>query len=299
MVEFPLGAAQTDLVDRSLGWHGPARVLTRLAGGGSGSQVFLLDLDGEPAVLKATEDPAWYDRATHEVAVYRQFGAALREFLPVVRAAHCDPRAVRLLLAAHELYPPAPALTDAAWVGLADRLGRLHRVPLPRPAWLQPRPWPTPGEVADAVRGWAGRGLADLASRAAGQLDTAAGVLAGVGTVLTHGDCHVGNLLRGPNGRPVWIDWQEVCLGSGLGDLVFLWQRAEFAGAHPPRAAMTAAYAQARGPSWDGDLHAALAASELRLLLLDWPPFFAYGSADRQQVMTRRLQQLVDGASSL
>jgi len=112
--------------------------------------------------------------------------------------------------------------------------------------------------------------------------------------VLSHGDCHLQNLLRGPGGRPLWIDWQEVCLGTGLEDLVFLWQRAEFEGVQPPRDDMTAAYAAARSLRADAALESALATTELRLLLLAWPPFLAYGTPEGQDTMTRRLEQLVE-----
>ncbi len=295
----PADASPADLVERSLrdlGWGGPARVVTELTGGASGSQVFLLDLGGEPAVLKTTEDPAWYARAARELAVHRELGPALRDFLPEARATHRDPHGVRLLLAAHDPFPRAAAVTEAAWIELADRLGRLQQVAVPRPGWLRPRPRPSPAAVADAVRGWARHGSAALAARAAERLDAARSLPSGLATVLTHGDCHVGNVLNGPGGRPVWVDWQEVCLSSGLDDLVFLWQRAEFDGAHPPRAAMTAAYAAARGVPRGGALRAALDSCELRRLLVDWPPFLGHGSPDHRQVMTRRLEELADGA---
>jgi len=297
VIEPPPREPAVELVVRSLrdlGRHGPTRILTRLAGG-SGSQVFMLDLDGQHAVLKVTEDPSWYDRAAHELAVYRELRQALGEFLPDLVAGHRDADAVRLLVVAHDRWPPAHALTDLAWVELAARLGRLQRSPVPRPPWLRPRPWPSVGELADAVGGWTGHGFGDLAARGAEQLRAGGQAATGAGTVLMHGDCHVGNLLQGPGGRPLWVDWQEVCLGSGLDDLVFLWQRAESDGAHPPRDAMTSAYARARALPRDDDVRSALAACELRLLLVAWAPFLAYGSEDRRQVLAHRLEELVDG----
>lgn len=297
MIEPPPGEAAAELVARSLrdlGREGPTRVLTRLAGG-SGSQVYLLDLDGEHTVLKVTEDPSWYDRAAHELAVYQELGPALGEFLPDLVAGHRDAGAVRLLVAAHDRCPPARALTDLAWVELAGRLGRLQRSPVRRPPWLRLRPWPSAGELAGAVAGWTGHGFGALAARAAEQLGAAGARATGGGTVLMHGDCHVGNLLQGPGGRHLWVDWQEVCLGSGLDDLVFLWQRAEVDGAHPPRDAMTSAYARARALDRDDVLRSALAACELRLLLVAWAPFLTFGSEDRRQVLAHRLEELVDG----
>lgn len=268
-------------------------MVARLSGGRSGSQVFLLELGSERAVLKVTEEPSWRARAVRELAVYGELAGALGDFLPEVRAAQHDRDAVRLLLAAYEPYPPASALSHADWVAVAATLSRLHQVDVPRPQWLRPRPWPSSEEVANAVLRWDRHGFTALASRAGERLAAARDVQAGLGTVLTHGDCHVGNLLRGKGGCTLWVDWQEVCLSVGLDELVFLWQRAEFAGADPPRDAMTSAYAASRSLCRDADFSAALDACELRLLLVAWPSYLAHGSEERQQIMTRRFQQLV------
>lgn len=283
---------------RALGRHAPSGALKRLDGGASGSRVFLLERAGDVAVLKVTEDPAWRAQAVRELAVYRAFAAALDGFLPTLHAAQRDREGVRLLLSAHPPHPPASMVTGEAWVRLAAQLGRLHRVAAARPAWLGDRPSPSPAQIAEAVRIWQDRGGGPLARRAARRLAAAGRLEAALGKVLTHGDCHLGNLLQSADGRAVWIDWQEACLGSGLEDLVFLWQRAEFDGAHPPRGAMTAAYAAQRAVRDDPGFRSALAASELRLLLVAWPPFLAYGSADGARRMTSRLQQLVDGDAS-
>jgi len=285
------------LVERSLvllGRRRPLHVVTKLAGGGSGSQVFLLELDSERVVLKVTEDPSWRQRAGHELRVYRDFASTLHDFLPSIRAAYEDRAAVRLLLAEYDPCPPASALTPDTWVELGDQLGQLHRAAGPRPAWLTPRRWPSAEEVAQALHRWDNHGSGALARRAAADLAGVRDLHLSLPTVLTHGDCHLGNLLRGPTGRILWIDWQEVCLSTGLDDLVFLWQRAEFDGARPPREAMTSAYVHARRLGPDGDFRAVLAASELRLLLVAWPSYLSYGSKDRQQILTRRLEQLVD-----
>jgi aminoglycoside phosphotransferase (APT) family kinase protein len=255
--------------------------------------VFLLDLDGERTVLKVTEDPGWRVQAERELAAYHQFGATLDNFLPEVRAASSDRGAVQVLMAAYEPHPPARAVADNAWIALADRLGQLQQVPVDEASWLRPRPWPSPAEISDALGRWSAYGFAALASRAAEQLAAGSDRQPVWGPVLTHGDCHLGNLLQAPDGSTLWADWQEVCLSSGLGDLVFLWQRAEFDGAHPPREAMTSAYAAARSLPLDNDFRAALAACELRSLLVAWPFYLAYGHQSRQQVMFRRLHQLV------
>lgn len=158
--------------------------------------------------------------------------------------------------------------------------------------WLEPRPWPSAKEIAAAVRVWNGRGSAVPAARAVERLARSKDLQPFAGLVLTHGDCHIGNLLQGPGGRVVWTDWQEVCLSNGLDDLVFLWQRAEFDGADPPRDDMTAAYAAARRIPLDEAFRSAIKASELRLLFVAWPHFLPYGQQDRQELMTQRLSQL-------
>lgn len=194
-------AADTALVRRSLrslAVDRPFQLVRRLADGGSGSTVLLRELGGQRAVLKVTEDPHWHERATRELPVYRDLSPALGDFLPEVLAVSTDRHAVQVLVAAYEPHPSASAVTDQAWVALADQLGRLHATPVPRPAWLRQRPWPSEREVAYAVGQWAGYASTDLRSRAAGQLAAAREKHATPGSVLTHGDCHVGNLVRGP-----------------------------------------------------------------------------------------------------
>lgn len=298
MAEPGLPAADVDLVQRSLRelrWRGTFEVVKKLSVGASGSQVFLLDLNGGRAVLKVTEDPDWHERAEREFAVYNQFAEALTNVLPEVLAADRDDRAVRLLLTAYQPFPSASSLDDAAWLALAEQLGQVQGVPVPAAAWLQSRPWPSSEDVVAAVQLWNDRGSDVPAARGAAQLAVARNLQPIADPVLTHGDCHVGNLLQASDGRVLWTDWQEVCLSSGLDDLVFLWQRAEFDGAHPPREAMTAVYAAARCLPLDDAFRAAVSACELRLLLFAWPHFLPYGRRDRRQAMTQRLHQLTAG----
>ena len=293
-----LDGADAELVARSLravAWRGPARVLAKLSAGGSGAAVFSLDLDGEPAVLKVTEDPDWLERADRELRVHDRLAPSLGRALPTRLAAQRDRHAVRLLLAASPPFPPAPRVSRDAWVALAGQLAQVHAVPAAAAAWLTVRPWPSDEQVAEAVLLWSGHGSARSAERGRDRLAAARTASRRLPTVLTHGDCHVGNLLRRADGQVVWVDWQEACLSDGVDDLVFLWQRAEFDGADPPREAMTAAYAAARGLTSDGHLRSALAASELRLLLVAWPPFLRHGRPERRRRMARRLDQLVTG----
>ncbi len=277
-----------------LGCSSPHRVLQVLTAGGSGAQVFLLELPTGRAVLKVTGDLGWRDRARRELGVYLDLAGRLGVGVPAVIAAGDDHGVIRVLLAAHPPYPPAPAVTDGEWTSLAGQLGRLHRPPNPTPPWLGHRRWPGSEQLERAVDWWTARGFAAAASRAAALIAAGRERDENVPRVLTHGDCHVGNLLHSPTGQTLWVDWQEVCLSSGLVDLVFLWQRAEFAGATPPRETMWDAYLAARGFGADLDLRAALAVAELGLLLVDWPPFLPYGPQHQQDLMADRLGQLVD-----
>lgn len=288
--------AEEDPVARSLAVLGcgqAAGEVVLLSGGRSGAQVFRLDVGGQQAVLKVTGDPGWRQRALAELALYRSPGPRAA-FRPALLAAGDDGAVVRLLLAAHEPYPPARALVADAWLAVAAGLGQLHRLPLPPGRWRRPRDADSQSAVAGAVAAWERHGRADVAARAARRLAVVSGP--GPGPVLAHGDCHVQNLVRGPGDRPCWVDWQEVHLGSGLGDLVFLWQRAEFDGGRPPRAAMREVYADARGLRRDRHLRSALDAVELRLLLLAWPPFLGYGSEEGRQVLAGRLEELASAA---
>lgn len=295
--EEGLQASDVNLVSRSLAALGRQfryRLLKRLSGGVSGAQVFLLELESERAVLKVTEDRGWRQRALRELSVYSELAPVLGIALPTVTASHSDDGAVQILMAEHQPFPTAPALSVAAWLELAEQLGRLHRPVAPWPAWLRHRPWPPPDRIAGAVRQWDDLGCEVLAERAAGLLGEFRGSDAGLAAVVTHGDCHVGNLLHSPTGSTLWADWQEVCLSNGADDLVFLWQRAEFDGASPPRDAMAAAYGNARNVAQDADLRRALAASELRLLLVEWPEYVSYGTDTQRRIMTERLEDVVE-----
>ena len=281
-----------------LGWDAPVGQVEGLSGGASGSSVFWLGTAGERLVLKVTENPRRRDRALRELRVYQELGPVLGDVLPVLHAGRHAQHGVFLLLSASEPFPPARSWTPDAWLRVADRLGRWQRTPVHDPTWVPLRPDPSTTEVAVALRHWTARGTGALAARAARRLAEGAerrrARTVGPVLVLTHGDCHVGNLLQGRAGQPLWVDWQDVCLTTGLDDLVFLWQRAEFDGAHPPRAALTAAYAAARGLPDDASLRQELSAADLRLLLVAWPQFLRYGTREGQQLMTHRLQQLVE-----
>jgi aminoglycoside phosphotransferase (APT) family kinase protein len=192
--------------------------------------------------------------------------------------------------------PHARDISPADWSATATALGKLHSEPVPAWPGLETLPSPQSGAVETAATFWAQRGQREVAQRAA-EL-----ILRGppsespsrAAPLVEHGDCHTENIVRDEDGTFRWIDWQEAHLGDGFSDLAFLWQRAEFAGGSPPRAAMTAAYAAARQLPSLTDIDRELKAAELRLLFLSWPPFLGYGRPEEQHLMMRRLATLVD-----
>lgn len=255
---------------------GALRSAAPLAGSASGARVHLVRLGEDRLVLKTT--------TRREAAFYR---AAAR--LPV--------RVPRLVAAAGttlllEALTPGPRAADwpaAQWHETARQLGALNRPEVAaayrRASWLKrPGPPRRPGPASRAFWSAADLALLDRLDRLGPALPDC----------LIHGDLHAGNLLRDAEGGLVWTDWQEVGVGQGPEDLALLWQRAEFDGADPPRAAILASYAAARGIPDDGALHRAVTVAELRLLLLDWPPFLAAAGPERRAVMVRRFGALAE-----
>ena len=200
--------------------------------------MFALNLDGREVVLKITDDPRRRAGAVLELELLADPRSPLREFLPDHLAGSVTSGAVYLLLEAHHPYPPGVELSEPDWLLLAHCLGRLHRSPFPRYPPLPLRAWLSDLQVSRALDRWSDHGLAGLARRGARLLAALHDQPALLAAAVTHGDCHTENLARAPDGRPRWLDWQDACSSDGLDDLVFLWERAEFAGAGPPRAAM-------------------------------------------------------------
>lgn len=263
--------------------------------GNSGSLVTRLTFGRRRMILKITTEPARLMRAESEVHMISRAPADIAVAMPRYVGGHVEPDAVCLVTEEHEPLPSAADITDAEWVGLAAALANLHHAPVPPWAGIEPLKPITAPVVSAAADFWSQRGFADAAKAAselllrdAGEPDEQSPT-----TVLEHGDCHVENIVRDAAGAFRWIDWQEAHLGDGFGDLAFLWQRAEFTGANPPRQAMTAAYASARGLPQAVDVDRALGFAELRLLFISWPPFLAYGSPQNQERMTARLPKLV------
>lgn len=187
-------------------------------------------------------------------------------------------------------------MSNGEWTALATSLGELNSRPVPPGLDLPIARPPAPAAVAGALEFWAQLGRADNAERAADLVLGAAipDQPADSALRLEHGDCHTENIVRDEHNSFRWIDWQEAHLGDGFSDLVFLWQRAEFAGADPPREAMIEEYVRARHLGLEPELRRAVSLAELRLLFISWPPFLSYGTRESQQRMKDRLPQLLE-----
>lgn len=242
-------------------------------------------------ILKLTTGPARRQRAESELRMISEAPAELITVMPRYIGGCAERDAVCLVTEEHQPLPRAADIVEDDWLALVIALGRLHSVPVLHWPDLRTPPPPIVTAVADAGEFWAELGHSGDAKQATGLIlgraqqpedDPAA-------MVLEHGDCHTENVVRDDTGAFRWIDWQEACLGNGLADLVFLWQRAEFSGANPPRKAMTTEYAASRNLHTGADLDRAIAFAELSLLFTSWPHFLAYGNPRNQERMTARL----------
>ncbi|MFB9239328.1 aminoglycoside phosphotransferase family protein [Plantactinospora siamensis] len=272
---------------------GDAEPVRRLNAADARSGVFLLRRGGRELVVKATADPIGLAGARLEAEVLTRWADDLGVAVPVVEAVAVRGDLVVMVLPAYRPCTADDRQSEREWCDLAVDLGALHRDGPALRAGLVARPWPAAQRISAGLRRWR-----DLEPEL--PLDGAAALLADAArppsrlpTVLIHGDCHLGNVLTDAAGRRLWIDWQDVRLGSGVEDLALLWQRAEFDGARPPRDAMLVAYETARGRSAGPDLRRALAIEELRLLVADWPDFLPGVPAARRAPLVRSFRQAV------
>lgn len=271
-----------------LGRPVPLADVTRIDAGAGSSAVFHLRDRGGCLILKVTTVRRVLAGARRELAVYTCPPVDLGVVVPMSVGAAERPDMVCLLLEALDPYPPAARVTRDAWLAVAADLGRLHRVPAAAWPGLRPRKPPAPSRIDAGLAVW--RGLAgDAVADRAGQLLAAS--LTPLPAVLVHGDCHVGNLLR-HGAATAWIDWLDMCAGTGAEDLALLWQRAEFDGGHPPRAAMLEVYLRHRDDVDAAMFRRALAAEEIRLLIVDWPAFLASAPARPRAVLVDRMRHL-------
>jgi Ser/Thr protein kinase RdoA (MazF antagonist) len=310
-------------IEAALAWihGGPASFVGFgvLQGGISGAYTYHLHLAGKDAVLKIVvpgADPQVLVRGRREAAFYRDLAPRIPLRVPHVLGLDADANSVALLLAAYRPAPRASEWAKQDYLTVAEQLARLHAIywnateSLPGLTWLRPLPEHTSAEsVRQASTCW--RALA-AEPRFAGVLsaqderwigemlshvDALDAVIQCLPMTLCHGDCHSGNLLRDPDDRWVWADWQEVRVGCGPEDLSFFFQRARAAGGNVPEEAAIAVYHE-RLVSETGHLvplaavRQVIAASELRTEALHWPPFLFHFSTDALAAMLRRMRAL-------
>jgi hypothetical protein len=270
---------------------GPAVEGERLSTGRSRSLVLAALVTSGPVVMKVTTDPARIARAELEARLLTDSGGQFAHVMPRLVASERGHGWVAIATQKSVPLAPPQQLNHEEWVALAAALATLQQPP--KPAVVGLHATTRSARTSNSDRGlkvWAKLGSGRDAARGVELLKCTPSL--DLPLVLEHGDCHTENLVQHPAGGYRWIDWQEAHLGDGLSDLVFMWQRAEFAGARPPRPEMTAVYAHARqlAPS---KLQPLLDHAELRLLLHSWPPFLGYGGPAAQDVMRRRLNTLV------
>lgn len=269
-----------------------------MAGGASGSAVYGLTV-AEPAgefVLKVASRPWLRERARREVTFYRELASHVPVLVPEFFMGGEVDGSTYLLLAAAGLPTEAERWSERQWIELATELGRLHReqvLALAIDRGATAREPASAEKLAAGERAWIELGHEKLLAPLWASFEALGAAIRQLPTCLCHGDCHLGNLLTDPTDRLVWIDWQEVHVGHGPDDLALLWQRAEADGVNPPREAMLTAYAVSRGIPDDALLHRAAVASELMLVMLEWPTFFPYLSEPTRARIYNRLEDLV------
>lgn len=275
-----------------------------LTAGASGSAVYHVLVDTTTVVgkqeyiLKIATGAADDERARREVNFYRDLADHVPVQVPRLVTAVDDDDVCCLLLESSGTAPDAATWSVDRWTACAAQLGGLHDARIATAAedwrWAKPQQHADQREIAGAAQAWAALGYGpELAAVWAG-FDRLAAALTRLPVCLRHGDWHLGNLLLDPSDRIVWIDWQEVGFGRGPEDLALLWQRAEFDGLTPPRDAMLAAYAHARGTPKDASLEQATVAAELTLLLLAWPAYLPHAPEPARARLFRRLEHLLD-----
>ncbi|MBX6389994.1 MAG: aminoglycoside phosphotransferase family protein [Frankia sp.] len=161
------------------------------------------------------------DAMTHRVPKVVQVARWLaEEGVPAVRLLPGVPAPVRASRWVATLWTDAGTGGPVTCVDLGRVLRRLHRLPPPQP------PLP-PWDPLDDVR----RRLADaealpdadrafLENLAADVAEALAGVRYQLGTVVVHGDAHLGNLIRTPAGNVVICDFDSTCVGPAEWDLI-------------------------------------------------------------------------------
>lgn len=282
--------------------------LELLGGGASGAATYRVYGLAEPCVLKVIEagSPDYLrTRGQREICFYRQLAVHVPLRTPQVMASVLEESGYcALLIAAYSPIASANELNMTQFVEVAEQLAGFHAVHWNRTDLLGGFPWIEQPKIVDlsqaahhAAQCWRKLGqqsqfrelLTGLRLR---QIEAALGEISatpeyGVKTAMTlcHGDCHLENVLRDPDGCLVWADWQEVRVGHGPSDLSFLIQRAEANGAKIAHHVLIGAYCKALEAAGirnvdQGEIEHALHESERRTRLLFWPDYMMETTAE-------------------
>lgn len=203
---------QVPLTGRLRDELGPERDAVRLASS-PGSQVWRIQLGGEPAIVKQILGARADARFGRELAALRV--AADGGLAPAVLAA--DPGECVVVLeflagAADEL---------PGWDAYADALARLHALGSSANGALPAATLPAPADVEAFRRLCSGVGV-DVPAGASDELDALLERLARAPrTALLHGDPCLGNLVT-TDGRVRFVDFEQAALGEGAAELSYL-----------------------------------------------------------------------------
>jgi hypothetical protein len=291
-----------------------------LQGGISGTATYRVWLETEQVVLKIADSdspPGVLERARREMLFYRDLAHHIPLRVPTILGIAPDGPAPCLCIQAYDPAPPISVWTDKQYLDVASQLGRFHAAFWNRTDQLAHLPWLRKQSPADAAtRRHAAASWHTLAQQPDGasaldldeitwieyaisRVDRLEALLRDFPSTLCHGDCHHGNLLLDEGGGWRWADWQEVGIGCGPEDLSFFFQRAGFAGGKVPEAAAIDAYHRSLESATGrritrASIKQVIDASELRTILLFWPPFFSYLSSRQLADLMRRLHDLTD-----
>jgi len=286
----------------------------------SGSRVYRFEIDDQTVVLKVTlkdSPPYVRERADREYWFYRTMAARLSLAVPRLLASHRDESFGVCLLFAHcQAAGPAATWREGDYIEMARQLAAFHALHWGQTEALDGLPWlRTPPSSADEVGIEEGRSLwrsvhsqprlrgllpaemQRVLGEAFARLPAIEATRRSLPLTLVHGDCHIGNLLRGADGGLIWADWQEVGLGRGPEDLCFLFQRACAEGGDVPEGSVIDAYArilslQTSAEVPVADVRRTMDAYELVTLLLEWPTYIQEAPAGMIRGLLERVARL-------
>ncbi|WP_460889311.1 aminoglycoside phosphotransferase family protein [Promicromonospora xylanilytica] len=254
--------------------------------------------DGEPAIVKVTvlDSDTARDQAYRELAVYAQLAPVYAIPTPRLIAHHRAATWLAVALAHHDPAPAAPQWSADDWGDLARILGRLHRdvrrVPnsFRRDDEARAR---SHGDLKTfARRLWHGPGDAARVQWVLQDLELLEQVARSGPASFVHGDCHIGNVLRGANRQPMLVDWQSARVGPSAADLAFAFTRAVPTGAAIPRDLALSAYCDEAGVD-PAQTEQQVTAHQLLTLVREYPEFSGFLSTAEVAHLREGLDRLL------